>query len=155
MAGISASAFETERIEIVTPGHDLALGAYVLHLDSVGKVQGPNFTADDAKIIVMHDGTALGEMHPERRFFPLQQQTTSLTAIRSNLFRDLYVALGDPDNKGGWTLRVYLKPLVPWIWLGAVIMAVGGMVSLSDRRWRVGAATRARSAHAIHAAPGE
>ena len=153
VAGISASAFETERIEIVAPGHDLAIGGYVLHLDSVGKVQGANFTADDAKVIVMHDGRALGEMHPERRFFPLQQQTTSETAIRSNLFRDLYLALGDPDGHGGWTLRVYLKPLVPWIWIGAVIMAFGGMVSLSDRRWRVGAATRAKAAHAL--APGE
>ncbi len=155
VAGISASAFETEHIDIVAPGHDLAIGAYVLHLDSVSKVQGPNFTADDAKIVVSHDGQMLGEMHPERRFFPLQQQTTSLTAIRSNLFRDLYVALGDPDNKGGWTIRAYLKPLVPWIWIGAVIMAFGGMVSLSDRRWRVGAAARARGAHAISPAPGE
>jgi cytochrome c-type biogenesis protein CcmF len=153
VAGISASAFETERIEVVAPGHDLAIGGYVLHLDSVGKVQGPNFTADDAKIVVMHDGRVLGEMHPERRFFPLQQQTTSETAIRTNFLRDLYVALGDPDKGGGWTLRAYLKPLVPWIWIGAVIMAGGGIVSLSDRRWRVGAATRASRAHAL--APGE
>jgi cytochrome c-type biogenesis protein CcmF len=92
-------------------------------------------------------------MHPERRFFPLQQQTTSETAIRTNFLRDLYVALGDPDKGGGWTLRAYLKPLVPWIWIGAVIMAGGGIVSLSDRRWRVGAATRASRAHAL--APGE
>jgi cytochrome c-type biogenesis protein CcmF len=94
-------------------------------------------------------------MHPERKFFPLQQQTTSETAIRSNLLADLYLALGDPDGKGGWTIRAYWKPLVPWIWLGAIIMAFGGGVSLTDRRWRVGAATRARRAHAIGAAPGE
>jgi cytochrome c-type biogenesis protein CcmF len=155
VAGISASAFEMERIDTVAIGHDLTIGGYALRLDSVSKVQGPNYTADDARIVVSYDGRMLGEMHPERRFFPLQQQTTSLTAIRSNLLRDLYVALGDPDGKGGWTLRIYLKPLVPWIWIGAVIMAFGGMVSLSDRRWRVGAATRARGAHALHAAPGE
>ncbi len=82
-------------------------------------------------------------MHPERRFFPLQQQTTSETAIRTNLLADLYVALGDSDTKGDWTVRAYWKPLVPWIWIGAVIMAFGGMVSLSDRRWRVGAGARA------------
>ncbi len=155
VAGISASAFETERIEVVTPGHDLAIGGYVLHLASVGKVQGANFTADDARIVVSHDGAVVGEMHPERRFFPLQQQTTSETAIRTNFFRDLYVALGDPDGHDGWTVRVYLKPLVPWIWIGAVVMAFGGVVSLSDRRWRVGAARRARGAHAFGAAPGE
>ena len=65
-------------------------------------------------------------MHPEQRFFPLQQQTTTETAIRTNLLADLYVALGDPDGKGGWTVRAYYKPLVPWIWIGAVIMAFGG-----------------------------
>ena len=155
VAGISASAFEMERIDIVSPGHDLAIAGYVLRLDGISKVQGANFTADDATITVLRDGVAIAEMHPERRFFPLQQQTTTETAIRSNLLADLYIALGDPDGKGGWTLRVYWKPLVPWIWLGAVIMAFGGGVSLTDRRWRIGAATRARRAHAIGAAPGE
>ena len=82
-------------------------------------------------------------MHPERRFFPLQQQTTSVTSIRTNLLADLYVALGDSDTEGNWTVRVYWKPLVPWIWIGCVIMAFGGVVSLSDRRWRVGAGARA------------
>ena len=82
-------------------------------------------------------------MHPERRFFPLQQQTTGETAIRTNLVSDLYLALGDADDAGAWTVRAYWKPLVPWIWIGAVIMAFGGVVSLSDRRWRVGVA-RAR-----------
>ena len=85
-------------------------------------------------------------VHPEQRFFPLQQQTTSETAIRTNFLADLYVALGDRDATGNWTLRAYWKPLVPWIWIGAVIMAFGGMVSLSDRRWRVGVAARARAA---------
>jgi cytochrome c-type biogenesis protein CcmF len=83
-------------------------------------------------------------LHPERRYFPLQKQTTGETAIHTNLLADLYVALGDTDTKGDWTIRVYWKPLVPWIWLGAVIMAFGGLVSLSDRRWRVGIAARAR-----------
>jgi cytochrome c-type biogenesis protein CcmF len=155
VAGISASAFEQERIDIVSPGHDLALAGYVLRLDSVSKVQGANYTADDAKVTVLRGGVPVGEMHPERKFFPLQQQTTSETAIKSNLLADLYIALGDPDDKGGWTMRVYWKPLVPWIWIGAIIMAFGGGVSLSDRRWRIGAAVRARGAHAIGAAPGE
>jgi len=67
-----------------------------------------------------------------------------MTAIRTNFLADLYVALGDQDPGGAWTIRAYYKPLVPWIWIGGVIMAFGGMVSLSDRRWRVGVAARAR-----------
>jgi cytochrome c-type biogenesis protein CcmF len=92
---------------------------------------------------VTSGGQLITVMHPERRFFPLQQQTTSMTSIRTNLLADLYVALGDSDTEGNWTVRVYWKPLVPWIWIGCVIMAFGGVVSLSDRRWRVGAGARA------------
>jgi cytochrome c-type biogenesis protein CcmF len=80
--------------------------------------------------------------------------TTSVTAIRSNLLADLYVALGDPDDSNGSTVRAYWKPLTPWIWIGAVIMAFGGVLSLSDRRWRVGVAAR-RRVPAAHPAPGE
>jgi len=65
---------------------------------------------------------------------------------------DFYLALGDPDGKGAWSVRAYWKPLVPWIWIGPVFMAFGGLVSLSDRRWRVGAATRARRAVPVPAA---
>jgi cytochrome c-type biogenesis protein CcmF len=81
-------------------------------------------------------------MHPERRYFPLQRQSTTEVAIRTNLLADLYIAMGDPDAGGGWTIRAYYKPLVPWIWIGAVIMAFGGIASLSDRRWRVGLPSR-------------
>jgi cytochrome c-type biogenesis protein CcmF len=67
-----------------------------------------------------------------------------MTAIRSGIGSDLYLALGDPNEQGGWTIRAYWKPMVSWIWLGGLIMALGGMVSLSDRRWRVGVAAKLR-----------
>jgi cytochrome c-type biogenesis protein CcmF len=111
----------------------------------VARRPGPNFVADDASVSILRDGVPVAALHPQRRFFPVQQQTTSETAIRTNLLADLYVALGDADSDGHWTLRAYWKPLVPWIWIGAVIMAFGGLVSLSDRRWRVGVAARARA----------
>ena len=146
VAGIAASAFETERIEVVRPGGDLPIAGFVLHLDKVEQLPGPNYTAEDATVIIRRGDREIAVVHPQKRFFPLQQQTTSETAIRTNLLADLYVALGDADEQGGWTLRAYWKPLVPWIWIGGVIMAFGGMVSLSDRRWRVGVAARARGA---------
>ena len=143
VAGFAASAYAREAIEILKPGGTIAIAGYQLTLDGVTRVPGPNYTADDAAIRVTHGGQLVTVMHPERRFFPLQQQTTSVTAIRTNLLADLYVALGDSDTEGNWTVRVYWKPLVPWIWIGCVIMAFGGVVSLSDRRWRVGAGARA------------
>jgi cytochrome c-type biogenesis protein CcmF len=145
VAGISAQAFERERLDIVPVGGDLQLAGYTLHLEKIQKVPGPNFVADDATVLVSRDGQPVMEAHPQRRFFPLQQQTTSETAIRTNPIADLYIALGEPDPAGkGWTIRAYWKPMVSWIWGGALVMAFGGVVSLSDRRWRVGAAVRAR-----------
>jgi cytochrome c-type biogenesis protein CcmF len=143
VAGFAGSAFDKEAIEIVKPGGSIAIAGYELRLESVDRIPGPNYTADDASIRITRGGNLITVMHPERRFFPLQQQTTSETSIRTNFLADLYVALGESDTKGAWTIRVYWKPLVPWIWIGGVIMAFGGMVSLSDRRWRVGAAARA------------
>ena len=154
VAGISASAFESENIAIVKPGSEMAIAGYTLRLDSVDRRPGPNYIYDDATIDILRNGATVATVHPQRRFFELQQQTTAETAIRTNLLADLYVALGDPDQAGGWTIRAYYKPLVPWIWLGAVLMAFGGLVSLSDRRWRVGIAARARGA-TPQPAPGE
>jgi cytochrome c-type biogenesis protein CcmF len=136
-------------------GSDLHVAGYTLHLADVRRLPGPNYQADDATVQVMRDGQVVATVHPQRRFFPLQQQTTSETAIRTNLLSDLYVALGDGDKSGNWTLRAYWKPLVPWIWIGAVIMAFGGVVSLSDRRWRVGAAVRARRTASVLQAAAE
>jgi len=144
VAGFAASAFDREAIEILRPGQSLTLSGYEFRLEAVTRVQGPNFVADDARIRVLRDGAPVAELHPQRRFFPVQRQTTSDTAIRTNLLADFYVALGEPDGAGGWTMRAYWKPLVPWIWIGAIIAALGGVISLTDRRWRVGAAARAR-----------
>ena len=143
VAGFAASAFDKEAIEVLKPGGSIDIAGYQLTLEHVDRVPGPNYIADDASIRVTQDGKLVTTMHPERRFFPLQKQTTGETAIRTNLLADLYVALGESDTAGNWTVRVYWKPLVPWIWMGAIIMAFGGAVSLSDRRWRVGVARRA------------
>jgi cytochrome c-type biogenesis protein CcmF len=155
LAGIAAAGFAREQIEIMHPGETIAIGPYAVRLDEVAKIEGPNYLADQATITLRRDGEDIGVLHPERRFFPVQQATTAKTAIRTNFLADLYVALGDSDGKTGWTLRIYWKPLVPWIWIGAVIMALGGVVSLSDRRWRVGIAARRSRAAAVPAGAGD
>ena len=152
VAGISATAFDAEFLGMVKPGASFALAGYELRLDNVTQLRGPNFIADDATVRVRKDGAPVAEMHPQRRYFPLQDQTTSMTAIRSNGLVDLYLAMGEPDASGAWTIRAYWKPLVSWIWLGGLIMACGGLVSLSDRRWRVGVAVRVRHSTLLAAA---
>ncbi|MEI7712076.1 MAG: heme lyase CcmF/NrfE family subunit [Rhodospirillales bacterium] len=153
VAGVSASAFSQEAIEVLKAGGSMKLAGYDIVLQNVDRVPGPNYTADRATIRISSGDALVATLYPERRFFPLQQQTTGETAIRTNGIADLYLALGDADTAGNWTVRAYWKPLVPWIWIGAVIMAFGGMVSLSDRRWRVGAAARSR--RAVATAPAE
>jgi cytochrome c-type biogenesis protein CcmF len=113
---------------------------------------------------VTRDGSPVATMTPERRFFPVQGQGTTEAAIRTNWLADLYVVIGDPEgaanapqgertppflsapDDGAWTVRAYVNPLAPWIWIGAIIMAFGGLISLSDRRHRVGAPARRRVA---------
>ena len=146
VAGISAQAFQQEFLGMVPVGSTFPLAGYMLHLDKVARVQGPNFVADEASIEVWKDGRLVATQHPQRRYFKLQDQTTGETAIRSSLVSDLYLALGDQDDSGAWTVRAYWKPMVSWIWLGGLVMAFGGMVSLSDRRWRVGVATKRQAA---------
>jgi cytochrome c-type biogenesis protein CcmF len=156
IAGFAASAFDIEAIETVHAGSIVKLAGYELHFAGVQREPGPNYLANRSTVQITRDGALVAVVHPEQRFFPLQQQTTSETAIRTNFVSDLYIALGDGDKAGNWTLRAYWKPLVPWIWIGAIIMACGGMVSLSDRRWRVGVAARAsRVAPVLQPAAGE
>ena len=91
---------------------------------------------------MLRDGREIGVLSPEKRFFALQQMTTTEAAIDRKLRRDLYVTLGDPQEGGGCAIRTYVKPFANWIWLGALIMALGGAISLTDRRYRVGAPAR-------------
>jgi len=152
VTGFAASAFDQERIQAMKPGDSLSIAGFTLAFTGVDEAPGPNFTADVGSFVLRRGDREVAELHPEKRFFPLQQQATAKTAIHTNFLADFYLALGDPDGKGGWSVRAYWKPLVPWIWIGPVFMAFGGLVSLSDRRWRVGAATRARRGVPVPAA---
>jgi len=143
VAGIAASAWQSERIEVLHLDDQLPIAGYVLRLDDIASLKNADYSSERATISVSRDGKPVAVLYPERRFFPLQQISTSVTAIRTNLLADLYVALGEADQSGGYTVRVYWKPLAPWIWIGAVVMAVGGLVCLSDRHWQIGLAARA------------
>jgi cytochrome c-type biogenesis protein CcmF len=142
VAGIAASVFATERFEAMREGDRMELAGYELVLREVRRIPGPNFIADEAIVEVRRGGAVVDIMRPQRRLFTVQRQTTAYTAIRTGLVADLYLALGEGDSDTGWVIRAWHKPIVSWIWLGALIMTAGGMVSLTDRRWRVGVASR-------------
>jgi cytochrome c-type biogenesis protein CcmF len=146
VAGITATAaWETESISAMRPGDRATLSGYEFTLLGVQRnLRGPNYTAEQATIAVARGGRQLAVLEPAKRFYPVQRQSTNETAILTAGFTDIYVALGEGDPQTGWTVRLYYKPLVTWIWLGAALMVAGGMVSLSDRRYRIGAPVRAR-----------
>jgi cytochrome c-type biogenesis protein CcmF len=90
-------------------------------------------------VTLLHDGAEIAQLRPEKRFYPVAQMPTTEAAIDYNLLRDVYVVIGDEQAGGGWVVRTYIKPLTNWIWIGCALMALGGLLSLSDRRYRVAA----------------
>jgi len=145
IAGVTGSiAWTQEKIVSAHPGDSFELAGYTLVLDRVGDARGPDYTAMRAYMRLLRDGKLVREMEPEKRFYAVENGTSTDVAIRTNLLADVYAVIGDSDGKGSYTLRLYYNPLVPWIWLGGLAMAFGGLVSLTDRRHRVGAPTRRR-----------
>ncbi len=145
--GIAAvSAWEVEDIRLAKPGDVIQLGGYDITFDGVRPVPGPNYNSDIGRFTVRVDGKEVVRLFPEKRFYPVQQMPTTEAGIDSGLLRDIYVVLGDPVDGGSqWAVRTYVKPYANWIWLGAMVMALGGLVSLTDRRYRVGAVARAKA----------
>ncbi len=154
---VATSAWKSERIESLAPGDSITVAGYEVTFDGVGSVEGPNYVAERGALTVRRDGDLVTVLEPEKRWYPVARMPTTEAAIRTTGTADLYTAIGDgPDELGRWVVRVWHHPLVPWIWAGAIIMALGGLVSLSDRRLRVGAPTRARQATAPpHPQPAE
>jgi cytochrome c-type biogenesis protein CcmF len=154
VAGITGmTSWATETIESLRPGAGFTHAGYDVRFVSAGVVPGPNYEAQQAVFDVTVKGRPLTRLVSERRFYPVRDQTTTSAGIRTNLVSNIYVTLGDPDGKGGWVVRFYYHPFVPWIWLGAFTMALGGFVSLADRRLRVGAPVSARAAKPARRAP--
>jgi cytochrome c-type biogenesis protein CcmF len=118
------------------PGQSVELGRHAFRFDGVVRRQGPNYLADRGTVQVLRDGHAIALMHPEKRSYASGGQVMTESAIDAGLTRDLYVALGEPLGGGAWAVRVHVKPFVRWIWLGAVLMALGGFVTATDQRFR-------------------
>jgi cytochrome c-type biogenesis protein CcmF len=139
---IVSVTWETEHLQVVRVGDTVPIGGYDFTFRGVEDVKGPNYDAVRGIFDVSRDGDPVAVMTPESRVYNTSTMTTTEAAIRPTLTSDLYAVIGDPDGKGGWAARLYHKPLVHWIWLGAILMAIGGVVSLTDRRHRVGAPKR-------------
>src|SRR5437588_6002192 len=130
-------SYESDRDANMKPGDTLELAGYVFRLDEVANVRGPNYVAARATITVTRNGRPETVLQPEKRLYVVQNMPMTEAAIQPGLTRDLYVSLGDPLEGGGWLVKVQHKPFVDWIWGGCLIMALGGLLAASDRRYRV------------------
>jgi len=155
VAGVlGATVFKSESIQTMRAGDTVDVAGYGFTLDRVERVQGPNYVAERGVFRLTSDGEEIGTVNAERRNYPVEGSQTTEAGIHTIWTADLYAVLGEGSPANGWTTRLYHNPLVPWIWLGSIVMAFGGVISLSDRRLRVGApAGRRRAAAPPVAAP--
>ena len=148
--GITAStSWQTEKLQVMRPGETVEIADYAFRFDGVRDVRGPNYDAIRGTFTVTRDGDGVAMLFPETRTFVDPPMQTTEAAIRPTLTADLYAVVGDPDGAGGWATRLYHKPFIHWIWFGALIMTVGGLISLTDRRHRIGAPAQRRADRAL------
>ena len=120
------------------------IGAYTFRFDGVKHSEGPNFSADEGTITILKAGRDIAVLHPQKRQYGKGSMMQTESAIHPGFSRDLYVALGEPlGDSGAWSVRIYVKPFIRWIWLGALMMMLGGFVAAGDKRFRI-VRTRAR-----------
>jgi cytochrome c-type biogenesis protein CcmF len=121
----------------MSPGESHEISGYVYRFDSVGPVTGPNYVADGANFTVSRDGRTVATLQAQKRRYLASGQVMTEAAIDAGLFRDLFIAMGEPLDQGrAWAIRLHYKPFVRWIWAGAICMGLGGFVTLADRRYR-------------------
>ena len=139
---VTVTAFETETVASLKPGETAISAGYVLRHDGYVTNTGPNYSERGANLTILQGGEIVGVANPSKRFFPARQMPTSEASIHTFWFSQLYVALGDVEEGGAVTVRIWWKPWITLIWLGCVVMVLAGAFSLSDRRLRIGAPSK-------------
>ncbi len=155
MFAIGASGVESYKIEkdvALKPGGTYTIAGYEFRFVNAVDERGPNYDAVQALVEVTRDGKPVTILLPQKRHFRVQQTDNSKAAISVNWSRDLFVAMGNPLGEGAWSMRIQYKPLVRYIWLGAFVMAVGGLVAATDRRYRL--RVKSTSPDTVAAPPG-
>jgi len=138
IAGVTlVKGYEVEKDVRMRAGDTVEVGGYTFRLDGFVQVPGPNYEATRGLVSVLKNGERVGTMFPEKRLYRVQQMPMTEAAIDPGFTRDLYVSLGEPVGNDAWVVRIYHKPFVDWIWGGAFLMALGGVLAITDRRYRL------------------
>ncbi len=132
-----ATQFDIEKDQRMSPGQSFELAGYRLQFDGVVEAQGPNYAAQRGTIRVFRDSKQIAVLHPEKRVYQVQRKPMTEAGVDPGFMRDIYVSLGEPLPNGDWSLRLYYKPLVRWIWFGGLLIGAGGLLAASDPRYRL------------------
>jgi len=130
------SIYSIEKSVLLQSGQSVTLGDYEFKFNGMRPVQGPNYVAEEGSFDVIKDGVYQRELNPQKRIYVASGTPSTEMAIDAGLFRDLFITLGDPRGEGAWSMTVYVKPFVRWVWLGSIFMALGGFVAIADKRYR-------------------
>ena len=150
--GISAvSAWELEDIRVVNLNETYEISGYSIKLTKVQEFAKLNYVTRQGVFVVEKADRLVATLFPEKRFYPVQSTSTTEAAIDTSLFRDIYLVLGDKKSDDTWVVRTYIKPFIIWIWIGALTIAAGGALSLTDRRYRLATVTKNRSKRLLKA----
>lgn len=144
--------FETETAVRMYPGDVAHLSGYDFVFEGVTKVQGPNYTATQGNMRVLHNQKEVAMVHPQKRVYTVQNMPMTEAGISAGIWSDQYASLGEPLGDGSWSVRIYYKPMVNWIWGGCLLMAAGGGLALSDRRYRMRSKAKAKTLQEVVAA---
>ena len=154
IVGISfVTQYQSEKDTKMNVGDVVTVAGYDFKLNGVAGIVGPNYRGARADIDVSRGRTLIRTMNPEKRVYNAQESAMTETAIDTGLFRDLYISLGEQLENGGWTVRIHYKPMVDWIWGGAIFMAIGGGLAISDRRYALAARKQTQAIETAKVAP--
>jgi cytochrome c-type biogenesis protein CcmF len=132
---VSNFGFETD--VRMSPGGTHEAAGFTYRFNGTREIVGPNYRAQRGEIVVSRDGREIATLHPEKRAYVAGGMPMTEAGIDPGFLRDIYVSLGEPvGDKGDWAVRLYYKPYVRWIWLGGILMAIGGLLAVADRRYR-------------------
>ncbi len=144
--GVAFTSIYSEQRDVrMQPGDSVELAGYRFQFNGIKEVTGPNFVAQEGQIAIYYEGQQKYLLQPQKRVYNARRQSMTEAAIDTGLFRDLYVALGEPLGDGAWAVRVHYKAFVIWIWLGGLIMSLGGLLALTDKRYRLKSAVTKNS----------
>lgn len=130
------STFSSEKSVLLSVGENIELGNYVFQFEGVTPVNGPNYIGDEAEFTVLRDGAELTTLQPQRRIYLATGTPSTEMAIDAGFLRDLFITLGEQKENNSWSMTIYVKPFVRWVWLGAILMALGGFLAAADKRYR-------------------